>query len=113
MLTRFRSNVARWPNVFAVLVTATVVTLIFSYGLCRYIGRLDARTSLYLVSAVLVLCAVADGITYALFARTHAFSIASLLDRVEGRNVSADETEGDETLEEEENYDEEEVDDQQ
>ena len=86
MLTRFRANVSRWPRVFAALVILTILSLTVSYGLCRYIGNQTVNASLLLVGAFVVLCASADGILYSIFAPTHAFSVASLLDRVEGRN---------------------------
>jgi hypothetical protein len=89
MLTRFRSNVSRWPRVFAALVVLTQLTLVVNYGLCRFIGHLTVKDSLLLVGAVVVLCVAADGIIYSIFAGTHAMSVAALLDRVEGRHVSA------------------------
>ena len=110
MLTRFRANVSRWPRVFAALVILTILSLTVSYGLCRYIGNQTVNASLLLVGAFVVLCGAADGILYSIFAPTHAFSVAALLDRVEGRHDSAIEpvSEEDENLEEEENWDEEE-----
>jgi hypothetical protein len=108
MLTRFRSNVSRWPRVFAALVILTQLTLVVNYGLCRYIGHLTVKDSLLLVGAFVVLCAAADGILYSIFAPTHAFSVASLLDRVEGRHVSAIEPSCDECDNYEEDFDSEE-----
>jgi hypothetical protein len=96
MLTRFRSNVSRWPRVFAALVVLTILTLTVNYGLCRYIGNQTVKASLLLVGAVVVLCLAADGIVYSVFAQTHAFSIAALLDRIEGRHVTATEPSCDE-----------------
>lgn len=89
MLTRFRSNVARWPRVFAAIVVLTILTLAVNYGLARYIGHLAVADCLILIAALVILCGAADGVIYSIFAPTHAMSIAALLDRVEGRHESA------------------------
>jgi hypothetical protein len=96
MLTRFRSNVSRWPRVFTALVVLTILTVAVNYGLCRYIGHLAVRDCLILIAALVVLCLAADGVIYSIFAPTHAFNVASLLDRIEGRHVSATEPSCDE-----------------
>ena len=89
MLTRFRSNVSRWPRVFTALVVLTILTLVTNYGLARYIGHLAVADCLILVGALVVLCGAADGVIYSIFAPTHALSVAALLDRIEGRHESA------------------------
>jgi hypothetical protein len=65
-----------------------------------------------------VLCGAADGVIYSIFAPAHAFRVAALLDRVEGRPVtepSCDECEIDEeydSVEETEEETEDEVDEE-
>jgi hypothetical protein len=86
---RIVSNIKRWPRIFSVLVLLTVLELSIDLGLCRYIGRQSLGDSLFLVTVVVVLVALAAGITYKLLVSNSGYRIAAFLDRVEGRHVSA------------------------
>ena len=108
MLTRFRSNVSRWPRVFAALVVLTILTLAVNYGLCKFVGHLSTRDSLILVGALVLLCLAADGIIYSIFATSHALRVAGMLDMVEGRHESAISASCDECDNDEEEFDSEE-----
>ena len=93
-----RQNIARWPKVFTVLVLLTVLDLVSS-------AASEPRTVLN--GAVIVLTAIVAGVIYKLFAPVHAFKVAALLDRVEGRHDSAIEPSTDECEDTEEEYEEE------
>jgi hypothetical protein len=75
-----RQNIARWPKVFTAVVLLTVLDLVSS-------AASEPRS--FLNGLVIVLSAVVAGIIYKLFAPTHAFKVAALLDRIEGRHESA------------------------
>lgn len=92
-----RQNIARWPKVFTVLVLLTVLDLVSS-------AASEPRTVLN--GAVIVLTAIVAGVIYKLFAPVHAFKVAALLDRVEGRHDSAIEPSTDECEDTEEEIDE-------
>ena len=89
MFTRFAGNVRRWPRVFTVLVMLTMLELGIDFGLCRYIGRQSLGDSLFIISVVILAVGVVAGVTYRLLVPMHAFNIANILDRIEGRYLCA------------------------
>jgi hypothetical protein len=106
MIYTLRQNITRWPKVFTVLVLLTVLDLVTDFGLCRYVGNQSVRESLWLVSVVTVEVAIVAGVTYKLLVSAHGFTIAALLDRVEGRPVTV-ETEENDLDDEEETFEDE------
>ena len=90
-----RQNIARWPKVFTAVVLLTVLDLVSS-------AASEPRSVLN--GLVIMLTAIVAGIIYALFAPVHAFKVAALLDRIEGRQVETVEPSDEDT---EEDYEEE------